>query len=106
MWKINLIIGFFLFMLGHIIIKYKMTYLIAGYNTSSKKEREKYDKNKLVKYIGSLLMLSSGSLLLGSLLSLIFRNYETELFFISNILFVLFTISGVIYINVSGCTKK
>ena len=93
-------------MLGHIIIKYKMTYLIAGYNTSSKKEREKYDKNKLVKYIGSLLMLSSGSLLLGSLLSLIFRNYETELFFISNILFVLFTISGVIYINVSGCTKK
>lgn len=106
MWKINLIIGVFLLVLGFCIIKFKMTYLIAGYNTSSIREREKYDKDKLVKYIGSLLMMSSGILIIGGLFSLIFSYYDAIIFFASNMLFILFIIAGVIYINVSGCIKK
>ena len=106
MWKINLITGIFLFVLGFIIIKFKMTNLIAGYNTSPKKEREKYDKNKLVKYIGSLLMISSLILIIGGILSFFFLRHEANIYFFSNMLFILVMIAGVIYINVSGCTKK
>jgi hypothetical protein len=106
MWKINLIVGVFLLVLGFCINKFKMTYLIAGYNTSSTREKEKYDKDRLVKYIGSLLMMSASILILGGLFSLIFSYYDAIIFFASNILFILFMVVGVIYINVSGCTKK
>lgn len=106
MWQINIITGLFLLILGFSVKKFKMTYLIAGYNTSSKLEREKYNKDKLVKYIGSLLMLSAAILILGGLLSLILPQHDGRIFFASNILFVLFLIIGVIYINVSGCVKK
>jgi hypothetical protein len=105
MWQINFITGIFLFVLGLCIIKFKMTYLIAGYNTSSKKKREKYDKDKLVNFVGNLLIASSIILLFGSLFSLIFLNYATKIYLISNIIFILFIIIGVIYLNVSGCTK-
>lgn len=83
-----------------------MTYMVAGYNTSSKSEREKYDKDKLVKCVGGLLMFSSFFLFLGSFLSFIFCFYEAEIFLISNILFTLFIVAGVIYLNVTGCAKK
>lgn len=106
MWQINLITGLFLALMGFLIIKFKMTYLIAGYNTSSKEERDKYDKDKLVNYIGKLLIISSTILIAGSLISLIFAEYETNIFLASNILFTAFLIAGVIYINVSGCVKK
>jgi archaellum biogenesis protein FlaJ (TadC family) len=106
MWQINLITGLFLALMGFLIIKFKMTYLIAGYNTSSKKEREKYDKDKLVNYIGKLLIMSSLILIVGSLILLIIPSYESTTFLISNILFTAFLITGIIYINVSGCVKK
>lgn len=83
-----------------------MTYLIAGYNTSTKKQKAKYDKDKLVKYVGGLLIISSFILLLSSLISLAFYNFEKTIFFISNIIFTLFILSGVIYINISGVVKK
>lgn len=106
MWKINLFIGIFLLILGFCIKKFKMSYLIAGYNTSSKKERRKYDKNKLVRVIGNLIIYSSLILIISGFLSLFFTRYDGTIYFLSNILFVLVMIIGVIYINVSGCCKR
>ena len=106
MWITNLSAGVFFFLLGFAIKKFKMTYLIAGYNTASKKEKSKYDKDKLVYYIGNLLIISSLLLLLPVIFGFIFFPVEVEFHFFSWMGFIIFTISGVIYINVSGCTKR
>lgn len=106
MWKINLIIGLFLLILGFCIKQFKMSYLIAGYNTSSKKERSKYNKNKLVRVIGNLIMYSSLILIIGGLLSFFYIRYDGTIYFFSNMLFVLVMIVSVIYINVSSYCKR
>ena len=106
MWMTNLMSGAFLFLLGFNIKKFKMSYLIAGYNTASKKEKSKYDENKLVYYVGNLLMLSSIILILPVVFHFTIFSLEAEIFFASWMVFVISTIAGVIYINVSGCTKQ
>ena len=106
MWQINLITGAFLFFLGFIIKKYQLTYLIAGYNTASKEEKEKYDEEKLVKGVGNFLMYSATILILGSLLSIIFNVIGREIIIVSWILFTTYTLSWVIYVNVKGTMKK
>ena len=106
MWITNFFSGISLFLLGYLIKKFKMTYLIAGYNTASKKEKSKYDEDKLVYYVGSLLMISSLILILPIIFHFTFFTLEAEIFFASWMAFVISTIAGVIYINVSGCTRK
>jgi drug/metabolite transporter (DMT)-like permease len=106
MWLINLLSGIFLFLLGFFIKIFKMSFLIAGYNTASKKEKRKYDEKKLVSYIGNLLIISSVFLLLPVIFHFIIFSLEVEMFFASWMFFIIFTIAGVIYVNLSGCTKK
>jgi hypothetical protein len=55
MWIINLVTGIFLFFSGLIIRIFKMSYLIAGYNTASKEEKEKYNEEKVIKFVSNLL---------------------------------------------------
>ena len=83
-----------------------MTYLIAGYNIASKKEKNKYDEDKLVYYIGNLLMIASLILILPVILHFAFFSFEAKIFFASWMAFIISTIAGVIYINISGCTRK
>ena len=104
MWQINILTGIFLLILGIIIIKFKMSYLIAGYNTSSKEQKEKYDEKKLVSYIGNFLIISSMILILGSILTFIFK--KSYLIFVSWILFTVYIIVMLVYLNVSKCLIK
>ena len=106
MWITNFFSGIALFLLGYLIKKFKMTYLIAGYNTSSKKEKEKYDEDKLIYYVGNLLIISSIILIIPVIFHFTIFSLEAEIFFASWMAFIISTITGVIYINVSGCTKK
>ncbi|OGO29701.1 MAG: hypothetical protein A2Z16_08470 [Chloroflexi bacterium RBG_16_54_18] len=41
-----------LYLLGWLIKYKKVTWLISAYNTASKKEKERYDVEKLCKYMG------------------------------------------------------
>lgn len=106
MWLTSLTTGIGLLILGFLIKKYKMSYLIAGYNTASKKEKDKYDEVKLVRHIGNYLMISAGILILAGTLAFFLVDLKKEIIFISWILFSAYVIVWLIYINVGGCVKK
>jgi biotin transporter BioY len=105
MWMISLISGLFTFFLGFIIRVFKMSYLIAGYNTASKEEKKKYDEEKVVKFVSSLIMISSAFFIIGCLLSLLISTMQETIFFGSVIFFTGCIIGGIIYFNISGYAK-
>lgn len=102
----NLTSAITLFLLGFVIKKYKLAFLISGYNTASKEKRDKYDKNKLTKVMGEMLMISS-FLLIAPLVSLIFESEISETaIFISWIVFSAYVLGFLIYINVNKSIVK
>ena len=61
-----LAIAVLLFAIGAFIKVKKVTWLISGYNTLSEEEKEKYDVDKLCRYIGNFIyMLAAVWLLMG-----------------------------------------
>lgn len=106
MFIANISSAIFMFLIGFLIKKFKLAFLISGYNTASKEERDKYDKNKLTKVMGNMLMISA-LLLITPFISLIFKNELNELaIFISWIAFSAYVIGFVIYINVNSSVVK
>lgn len=61
-------------LLGFLMLRFKLTNLIAGYNTASRKEKEKYDQDKLARYTGIMLMSMGTVLVLGGFLYLLLRQ--------------------------------
>lgn len=91
-------------LIGALMLRFKLVNLVAGYNTASSKEKEKYDKNRLANYTG-ILMISIGTVLvLGGLLYLLLRQWLV--LSISWGLFAAMTLGAIIYINVSKCCYK
>lgn len=84
---------------------FKLSNLIAGYNTASKEEKAKYDEEKLTKFVGNLLIVSSLVLLLGGMLALLVSN-KAAVVNISWILFSLVIFGGVIYMNTGNRFRK
>ncbi len=105
MWIISLVTGLFSFFIGLIIRIFKMSYLIAGYNTASEEEKRKYNEEKVIKFVSNLIMISSAFFIIGSLLSLLFVAIQETIFFGSVIFFTGCIIGGVIYFNISGYAK-
>jgi uncharacterized membrane protein len=83
---------------GILIRIFKLSNLIAGYNTASKEEKAKYNEEKLTTFVGNLLIVSSGVLLLGGLLAILVSS-KAAVINISWILFTLVILGGVIYMN-------
>jgi len=52
--------GILLLLLGYLVKYRQWTWLIAGYNTSSRKEKDKYDKDALCKGMGNFLFILAG----------------------------------------------
>lgn len=102
----NIITAFFLIILGFLIKKYNLSFLIAGYNTSSKKEKEKIDEIKLTSYIGNLLINSSFLLLVGTLILFLLPKFEIFIFNLTWILVVLFILISIIDLNTSKKVLK
>ena len=65
----NLFSGAVILFFGLIIRIFKAGGLIAGYNTASKEKKAKIDEEKLTKYVGNRLIISSMILFIGGLLS-------------------------------------
>ncbi len=103
---VNLLSALFLFLLGLMMRKFKLTCLVAGYNTSPKKERDKYDKNKLTAIIGNILMFSALLLCLPLFLTLVYPDYLKIVFRVSWVLFIIFIMFFVVYINVNSKILK
>ncbi|WP_035571536.1 DUF3784 domain-containing protein [Halonatronum saccharophilum] len=56
----HIVMGLLLIVLAYLIRYRKWSWLIVGYNTSSKEEKKKYNKEALCNGVGNLLFILSG----------------------------------------------
>lgn len=100
---IHLLIAF-MFMLLAYLIKYKQwSWLISGYNTSSKKQKEKYDEEALCHGAGNLLFLLTGIAGVGAIGEF---NNVSWIMTLSWGLFLIVILAGIIYMNTGNRFKK
>jgi Domain of unknown function (DUF3784) len=98
--------GIFLLFSGLIIRIFKIGYLIAGYNTTSKEEKKKYNEEKVIKFASNLVMISSAFLIISSFSLILFDGIQETILLGSWLFFAVFIIGGIIYFNLSGYAKK
>lgn len=98
MWTANLLGGTIMLFFGLVIRVFKLSNLIAGYNTASKEEKSKYSEEKLTKYVGNILIIASVILLIGGFLAA-YSNMRIYIIAISWVLNSLVIIGGVVYVN-------
>ncbi|MCJ7687988.1 MAG: DUF3784 domain-containing protein [Clostridiaceae bacterium] len=92
--------------LGIILRLGKGSFLISGYNTSSKEEKEKYDEVALCKFMGNLMFFISGIQLIIVVAWVLNFAYFMDIIIISSILIFFGTIGIVIYLNTGDRFKK
>ncbi|EPY2272027.1 DUF3784 domain-containing protein [Clostridium sporogenes] len=96
------IIGLFI-LLGIILSMGKGSFLIAGFNTMSKEEKEQYDVGSLCKFMGKVMFIIAFCITL-FLLSEIFKI--KVILYIGLILFFVVVIFTLIYTNTGNRFKK
>lgn len=95
-----------LFLMGWLIRYKKQTWLISGYNISSKEKKEKYDLDKLTRLMGSFLFLLGSVFLLMFFASILLTGYENEIAWVGFSVESLVIIAGLIYLNTGNRVKK
>ncbi len=99
----HLFIAAMLFVLGYLVKYKRWSWLIAGYNTSSKDEKAKYDKEALCHGVGNIVLLLGGVVILAAVGE--FLNFAWIVSF-SWILFTVIIIVFLIYANTGNRYKK
>ena len=97
-----LVIGLFI-ALGFVFISGKGSFLIAGYNTMSKEEKEMYDTVSLCKFMGKMMFTLSFSMLLWLLSDVYKMNW---LFIVGLVFFIGTLVFMLIYTNTGNRFKK
>lgn len=105
MFITNILTALVLFLLAYLIKTFKLSGLIAGYNTASAEEKAKYDEEALIQYISRLLFTGGMIIIVGAIGSLI-PGLGFVVSFASWIFFTLFVVGGVVYLNVSKCCHR
>lgn len=98
----GIIIGFFV-IFGIVLLNGKGSFLIAGFNTLPKKEKEKYDIVALCKFMGKAMFALSFSMvfwILSDALNI------TWLFILGFVLFIGIVVFILIYLNTGNRFKK
>lgn len=97
----HIFIGIFLILLGVLIKHAKWYFLIAGYNTMPKEQKESYDIEGIATLFRNVMFYMGGVLIIGSILSKWTGNtsLETAVFFIA-------IIPGVIYLLAKSNSDK
>ena len=88
--------------LGIVLWNGKGSWLIAGYNTSSKYEKSKYDEKALCRFVAKLMFFCAFCMVLSALAPLI----GEWLIFVSTGIMLVGIIGGVIYANTGNRFKK
>ncbi|WP_462419834.1 DUF3784 domain-containing protein [Salinicoccus sp. Marseille-QA3877] len=89
--------------LGIFLVNGKGSFLIAGYNTMSAKEKEKYDKTELSKFMGKMMFVLAFSMILWVLSEV----YGIDWLFVAGlILFIFITFFMVVYMNIGQKFRK
>lgn len=100
---IHLMVILFLWLIGYLIKYKKFSWLIAGYNTASKNEKQQYDESALCAAVGNLMFLSGGLCVVGIIREIL------DLFWLILTCWLLVTVAivgGVVYLNTGNRFKK
>lgn len=100
---VQLIIVAVFIILGIVFFKGKGKFLIAGYNTASREEQDKYDEKALCCFMGKLMFACAGCFVviaLGNVLE------QMALVWLGIILMILICIGAVIYANTGNRFKR
>lgn len=100
------IVPIVLWILALIINTGKANFLIAGYNTAPQKEKDKINEKVLSKFMGKFLFILGLIQLVVPIASLLKPDNLKLIIMCVNIVFILVTIAGVIYINISKSFQK
>ena len=100
---VNICILVLFFLLGLLFARGKGAGLIAGYNTMSAREKEKYDKKKLCKAMSGMMFLLAGTWAVAAAGVYIRSN---ALCWAGIALFLAVIIGGLIYMNTGNRLKK
>ena len=103
MLVVNLIVIAFFVLMGILFARGNGMSLIAGYNTLSPREKEKYDKEKLCKAMSGMMFLLAGTWAVAAAGVYIRSN---ALCWAGIALFLAVIIGGVIYMNTGNRLKK
>lgn len=57
MWAVHALVSLLFIALGLVFMQGRGAFLIAGYNTSSRAEKEKYDERALCRFMGKIMFL-------------------------------------------------
>jgi len=88
--------------LGIVLWRGKGAWLIAGYNTSSKEEKSRYNEKALCRFVAKLMFFCAFCMVLSGLAPLI----GEWLIFVSSGIMLVGIIAGVIYANTGNRFKK
>ena len=100
MWVSNVIAGGLLLVVGIIIRVFNLSGLIAGYNTASPKEKAKYNEKALTRFVGWMLIVSGGILLIAGVF-IVLNVASGFMMAASWVLLFVIIIFGLFYINLS-----
>jgi len=95
-----------LFIVGWLIRYKKATWLISGYNTASKEEKQKYDIDKLTRLMSSFVFILGSIFLLMFLASLLWAAYDNEIAWIGFGIETVVIVIGLFYMNTGNRVKK
>ena len=95
-----------LYTMGWLVKVKRVTWLISGYNTSSKAEQEKYDLDKLCDNFGRFLYVIATICLGLSITSIIFADYIDLIIWIGVVILMIVIILGIIYLNTNNRVMK
>jgi hypothetical protein len=100
---VHLVIVAVFVILGIVFLNGKGSFLIAGYNTAAKAQKEKIDEKKLCNYTGKLMFVLAGCFLIIAA-SDIFG--EMRLLWTGLVLFLAAAIGGVVFMNTGNRLQK
>ncbi|NMA95582.1 MAG: DUF3784 domain-containing protein [Clostridiales bacterium] len=103
MWIVHVIIALIFLALGVVFMMGKGAFLIAGYNTSSKETKDKYDEKALCKFMGKIMFAYMGSFLLMATSDL-FKSMVPM--WIGFAIFFVISILAVVYANMGSRFRR
>jgi preprotein translocase subunit SecG len=100
---IHLVVAAVFVILGILFLNGKGSFLIAGYNTASKAQKENIDEKKLCNYTGKLMFVLAGCFLVIAASDIFGKAW---LLWTGLVLSLIAAIGGVVYMNTGSRLKK
>ena len=100
---LHIVLALLMFVLGYLIRYKRLSWLIAGYNTSSKEEKDTYDVAALSAGVGNLMFLLGGTLLVAAIGQLLGLGWAI---LAGWVLFVAVMVAALVYMNTGNRYRK